>query len=157
MTDILTAPSPRVRSRRRLDLSAAPVPAETPGGMSNVETVMAQLRAKALEHIEAIKAANKATSEAAKALKELAALAAEHEIETFDVAFGRDTYDCQMFTDIANEPDVALLREQVSDEEFMKLVKTTQGAVKDHGGEVLLNRCLKAVTKDPAYKVRKRK
>lgn len=155
MSDIAVAPSPRVRSRRRIDL--APVVEPTAPALNNIEVLMEQARALALEHIEKAKEANAATAAASKALKDLAALMGEHELPSFEIGFGRDVYDVDTFTDIANEPDVAKLKTLVTEEEFMKLVKTTQGAVKDHGGQVLLNQCLKAVTKEPAFKVRKRK
>ncbi len=159
-TDTLTAsatqaPSVRARSRRALDISP-PVTPENPADSNGLEALMAQARALAEDVLAANEQARAAEAVQRAKLKELAALCGTHELPKFTIERGGKTYDCGEIAEETKEVDPVLLFDLVTKEEFLKLVKVSQGVVTDQGGKTLLNRVLKSITKPVEFKVKKR-
>jgi hypothetical protein len=144
----LAAPSVRQRTRpaaRQID--AGP----------DTTTPQDQAVEKAREIIFRNLQANKLSSEIKSLTQDLGVFMAENGVRDFTLTLGSEKFDIGTVTEIAQEVDVSLLHQEVTEAEFLKLVKATQGDVKDHGGDSLLNKVRRALTKKPEFKIKKQK
>lgn len=170
-----SAPSARVRNRVRPQPAPAVAVAEVrelvaPGGEiideapgSEIEAgdnsiaIETEAKAKVLEALRLNKAANEASALARAAAKEAGIFFAAHELGTALIEFDGKLYDCGHIAETVEEVSVEKLKDVLgNEEEFLKLVKSSQTAVKDHGGKTLLDKVLVPVTKPSEFKMKKR-
>lgn len=154
MSAVATAPAqPTVRARSR----PAPSTRQLDVG-PETKAPLERAAELANEALDLNKSANALISAHKTKVKELALFCSENGVGNFEVTFGVDKYDVGEIAETTQEVDIALLRKELADDaEFLKVVKATQGDVKSHGGDTLLNKVLRAVTKPAEFKIKKQK